>query len=781
MTDKQIVITSTMRGNGFDNLARTLGDIEARVNRITDKMASWGATPSGGASGGAGTSAHPQRGRSSGGAAGTGNGQYNLNTPSGLINWDENVLQEALPAMQTIGKGFGSSQMVQQVRQRARRSSVQGGQNSSALGQALGENSRSNQPGASSAPQSLWQHFANGARKSAGKGGIGGFISGGIKGAVMGGGIDMLAGGGSAGSMLGSLGAGVMAAGDSIPGIGLAIAGFQAIAAIGSQIGQGMTTFKQTIPIFSQMSHAIDNASNSAIGFQQNVQMAGARVAMTNIQATQTAQTLMGVFGTSVSQSGYATLTQQTGMAALTNGLTPSQQTQLVAGAAGLGITNGRGSTLTPQQYNEMFLNSVAQSHMQGRQGALGTGLLSVYSGLGSVNPIIGNPLGTAAQYTAMNASGIQGLQGLRGAQLMTQMNSALASSSGVSQMMGMAAIYKASGGKITNPFQMKSILDQGTSAKIGNTTLGAALASMATGMSSNKYTQAGIFSSIMGLSENQSLSVLGSHALNAKTISDINNQYTRMTSSDITTAGSATAQLLGSKLAAARNEANKYLSEGVGIANGFYASGKINTIYSGHGNAKNPKGTAVTNAVGGSFYGGSGGGTISYNGGAAYSGPLSSIMLGIMHQESHGHIYAINDNSTGTPGYGTAYYPKTKAAYMALANKLIAEHHQLALGPYQQEMGNAGVTVANAVNIPYATKTATALLLKKYAASGGSLSQALEAYSGGSKGYAQAVESYAQSINNGSNTSPLNLSHATIAAIGNAVAYALRQKGAVR
>ena len=180
-----------------------------------------------------------------------------------------------------------------------------------------------------------------------------------------------------------------------------------------------------------------------------------------------------------------------------------------------LGITSGKGSTLTPYAGNRMLTQLTQASHMQGRQGPLFTGLTSIYGTLASINPTISNPTGVAGQYAAMNASGIQGLQGMRGAALVSQMDQGFASAKGIQQLLGFSAIMKASGGKITNPYQMMSIAEQGSAALIPgtHTTYGAAFLNQLKGITSDPYLQGAL---MPGLDINQGMAVIKSGALNA-------------------------------------------------------------------------------------------------------------------------------------------------------------------------------------------------------------------------------------------------------------------------
>ena len=520
-------------------------------------------------------------------------GMPNLGTTQGIISWYQNSYEEALPMIRSLGGGRGNGisniggvryqgRPVQTVTQTVGPSAQQmkhwfqgltsqvdsmdmetklaywaaGGQGGrytgrsgptlamqdfidqygAALGAPGAQTITSTVPIAQSFGQRLRRHFTN---NLTGGRTLGGALFGGVKGALGGSLIDAALGGGEAGAAAGGLSAGVI--GDLAGGPIGAIAGL-ALTALGGQLKQGITSWKQTEPAFSQMSHALLNATNGVDGFRLSVQMAGAKVGESLAQSTASAQALSSVYGTSLGMRGLARQVQLTGAFSMVNGLTPAQGTAISATAAQLGITNGRGSTMTPLAYSNMLTNVVQQSRTQGRQGPVFTGLSSVYAGLGAVNPIITSASATAAQYAALNGTGIQGLQGTSGASLMNTMNSSLASGGGLANVMGFAAIYQASHGRINNPWQIQSILEQGTGAKIPGTniTVGSAVAQMAKKFGGgNKYDAAGVFGQAMHLSVNQAMAVLGSGALNAKHISTKNHLTTRATVQDLLNEGS--------------------------------------------------------------------------------------------------------------------------------------------------------------------------------------------------------------------------------------------------
>lgn len=619
----------------------------------------------------------------------------------------------------------------------------------------------------------LMQHFSNNLQGKS----LGGALIGGLKGAVGGTILDAAVGGGEAGAVAGSAGAGALGFLEGGPLGAVAALGIQTLfSTIGSTISQGMKSFSETIPAFSQLSHALDNATNSAIGFQQNVQFAGARVAMTPMQSTQAAQTLAGVFGNTLGNKGLANLVQQTGAAALINGIDPNTMATITATAASLGVTSGRGSSMSPDAFNKMLLNMTQQSGMQGRQQSLYTGLLSVYGGLQSMSPSLTAANATAAQYTAMNASGIQGLQGQSGANILSTMNSNIGSGQGLGGIMSMAAIYQGSGGKISNPWQMRSVMEQGLGAQVGNTTLGSQLVKMVQQMAPGDiYTQAGILSSAAGISENQAIAMLRSGALNAQSISEKNGQTTRYTVSDVNTAGTAALQVETGRLADITSAAKAGVKVLGGTPYSVNVAGQTTSLYA-NPNSPQPSPTKPhqgMNARTGFLPPGSASIGVS---GAPIDTYVGALLQGIMYQESRGNPYSINDNSTGKPGVGTSYQFSTKAAYLAEANKLTKAGHQLALGPFQLENFHKGVTPESAINMSYASSEASSILFGDYntAKKAGAKSPwatALEDYSDDYPGYAKDVLAYAGGILNQPTSNPLDLSENTINALARAIA----------
>ncbi|MCL6442467.1 MAG: hypothetical protein K6T83_03210 [Alicyclobacillus sp.] len=762
------------------------------------------------AGGGSGVLPHPPSGMSQaqrrGGVQTSGGLRYNLDTPSGYAQYMEQVVGPAQSMMsgrrggirniggiryQPVGMTtmpvsseqitnwfLGLASQIGKMDEDMRRAYLNAGldaRNSSAelppsirqfyqqYGSSWGGPQPQSVPNSPSLGARFLQHFTNNMRGNS----LGGALMGGLRGAIGGSLIDMAIGG-SAGDAMGGMGAAAL--GGYMGGPVGAIAGLilqKTIGWVTGQLGQGVQTWQQTIPVFSQLSHALDNAKNSAEGFRIATQMAGAALGMSATQSTQAAQTLTQSFGMSLGTRGITNLVRQTAQAALLNGLDPQTIAAIEATAAQLGITNGVGASMNNTQFNGMLLNMTQQANMQGRQGPFYTGLMSIYSQLGSVNPIITSANTTAAIYTAMNASGIQGLQAQAGANILNQMNASIASGQGLSGIMGMAAIYQASGGRITNPWQMRAIQEQGLGAAIGNTTLGAQLLKMVRSMGGgNIYTQAGLLSSITGISENQAVEMIRSGALNAKSISEYSDQSTRLTTSDLANAGKAVLNVQASR---------------VGYLQGLLKS-------AGSGLAGVPTSTTLTST--GSLYRGS---ALQNQQTQAQQKLideamkqglrqqdvdsyqlLTAIMESIVYQESRGNIYAINDNTDGKKDVSQ----HSRAAYLAMAHKLKGK--QLALGPFQLENFHKGVTPESAINLPWAAQEALSILLgnkNPATMSEADWQRALYNYSGGSSTYPTAVLTRATKYANDPNAAAVDLSPATIQAIKQAVKELLLER----
>jgi flagellum-specific peptidoglycan hydrolase FlgJ len=369
---------------------------------------------------------------------------------------------------------------------------------------------------------------------------IGSIMGNGLKGALSIGAKGLLSGaagdvvGAEAGGLAGAGSAALM--GEMLGGPITALVG-GVLSLIGGQVTAGMKNWQQTAPAFSSLTHSLGESVKSLESFRIGVQMAGATTGMTLEQSTQAAQSFAQTFS-GMNPSKLSALVAATGQAAMYNGLTPEQMTQITSTAGNLGITAGRGAQLTPLSFDEMLANGTQAAGMQGRQAPFYSGLMSLYSSLGATNPIITNQVGVASQYAALNASGIEGLQGNSGAQLMATVDKGMANAQGIQQLLGFSAIMKASGGRITDPFQMMSIMEQGTAAKVGNTTLGAAYTNEIKGLTNNPYAQAAMFGN--GLDINQAMAMIKANPFAAKNLSTQNRMKTPFSTVDVLNVGNS-------------------------------------------------------------------------------------------------------------------------------------------------------------------------------------------------------------------------------------------------
>ncbi len=791
--------------------------------------------------------------------------QYNFNTPSGVESWVQNVEMPAWPALQMLnsqmkteqtGRSSGRSSSkpvnvpgnVPVISQSLLKSKNAPGSApwyadwfarigqpdiqsmmspelrqsySEARGLYVGGRditpgefyqnyaSEANQPTSPPSHTSLWGSFKQNAKGNT----LSGILGNGLKG-VASGVVGNLASSGVAGDATAG------ALGDLLGGpLGAAVGVLSATAL--SLLKTGFSQWEQTSVPTANLAHSLNDAAKGVESFRSNLVKAGANVLMTGTQSVQVASLLAQNF-TGSTELGLSNMVHMVGGAGINWGMSGQQVAQILSSSASQGITSGKGSSYTAKQYLGMLGNLANQTGMQGRQGPLFTGLTDVYNTLAGINPIINNPGGTMAQYAAMNKSGVQGLQGLRGAALMAQMDKSFASPSAMTQALGFTAIMRATGGKITDPFQMLSIMEQGTGAKIGNTTLGAEYQKVLGNITGNKYLQAAL---MPGLDINQGLSVLGSGALGAANPPSTSFNFTTTLSSaqrfqqlkDRMNAGLANMAAGPAKLVADTttllhlttatvNASDSYIltateqmqhlldQEKAAIAalNKKFGGQVVTTpslpnsaltnnvlrAHLGISPLQNPgAGIPSLGAIWGDITSTVGGVSSSVanwlagiGGGSPLSSPVSSsslksIMAGIMQVESGGNPYSINDNTTGK-----SYSFGTRSAYLAEANKLLTQHHQLAMGPFQIESFHKGITPANAANLPFAANYALNHVLSGFFQNdNGNMSQALEGYSGNTLGYASMV---ANDVRSGSIQ---HISQTAADAIGQAVANALK------
>lgn len=485
-------------------------------------------------------------------------GQYNLMTPSGLEMYYQNVMEQAAPVLAMFQQQ--TKQMTSGVRTKSSQSRFHSGVSqqeiekwftslsnknmpqhvrsrySAAMGEFVGTGDISaiqtfmqdfgSEYGAPTATYSgpsgvsrLYHHF----RSSANGRSFRGVVSSGLKGVasgVIGDSVASGAMGEGTGIVLGDL------LGGPLAGVAAGITG----ATLG-YLKHGFNQWMETAVPVSQLAHSLGDAAQGVESFRNAIVRAGADAGMTGAQSTQIATLLAGSYNGNTRKS-IPNLVHLSGAYGLNFGMSGQQIAQILSASALAGVTNGGGSQYTPGSYLGMLGNMVIATGMQGRQGQLFTGLADVYNTLAGINPVIANQPGVAAQYTALNKTGIQGLQGANGAALISSMDKAFASPSGIQQAIAMSAILQASGGKITDPFQMLSIMEQGTAAKIGDTTLGAAYLNRVKTLTNNPYLQGAL---MPGLDINQGMAMIKSGALLAtKAPSSNYSSTTTRTTSDI-------------------------------------------------------------------------------------------------------------------------------------------------------------------------------------------------------------------------------------------------------
>lgn len=243
------------------------------------------------------------------------------------------------------------------------------------------------------------------------------------------------------------------------------------------QFTQGYQLWQQTSGSFDQIAHSLSLTATSVEKFRAQVSAAGAQFGWSLQQTAQAASLLTQSFGNLNSQ-GLANLTSGVASFGLMNGLSSQQATQIVGASATMGITAGVGSVMNPKQFGDMITNMAQIGGMQGRQGQMATGLLSLYSNVLQTTPIVPNPTLLAGMYTQLSRTGIRAFQGTSGAQVLESLNQAIAS--GNMQGIGLAAIEHTLGKNASkySAVQLLEALQQGLSGYVPgtHTTIGASV-----------------------------------------------------------------------------------------------------------------------------------------------------------------------------------------------------------------------------------------------------------------------------------------------------------------
>lgn len=522
MSDHEFNIRTKLADpKGLNELEAGMQRIETQAKRITAEMAKWAAPglagsmasggashSSGGAGGVGGTYSPPTRRRASGGGASGQN--YNLGTQQGLMDWTENVYAPIAEMMQGFFGGVGTMHTTVAASHHAQVTRMARGGAASRTGPASSKRVRGTamshqinnwfstvdkstldaegqqaytnaQYGAMSyngstvAPtvREFYQHYGQ-------QNGAPGFptpVAGGAGGS--GGGMSHMA---QFGYGLGSM------AKKSIPF--MTVAG--ATMFVGSQAMQGTGLWQQTSAPVDQVAHSLGNAAKDVETFRKQVLNAGAAFGIAGQQSAQMLATITQAVG-SIGQSNLANAVGQSAQFAYNNGLSGTQGAQLYAIGATLGITSGKGASMSRGAYMNMLGNMATQGGMQGRIGPMSTEYSSLASQIGNLNPSVSNPQGLAGMVSAMSATGIQGLQGARGQQVAGQFISGLASPNGFAQNLSFSAIMQASGNHVSNPLQMLELMQKGPQTKIPgtNTTVGEAVMNLIKKQTNNPYQQA--------------------------------------------------------------------------------------------------------------------------------------------------------------------------------------------------------------------------------------------------------------------------------------------------
>ncbi|WP_304459082.1 transglycosylase SLT domain-containing protein [Alicyclobacillus sendaiensis] len=243
------------------------------------------------------------------------------------------------------------------------------------------------------------------------------------------------------------------------------------------QFTQGYQLWQQTSGPFDQIAHSLSLTATSVEKFREQVSAAGAQFGWSLQQTAQAASLLTQSFGNLNSQ-GLANLTSGVASFGLMNGLSSQQATQIVGASATMGITAGVGSVMNPKQFENMITNMAQIGGMQGRQGQMATGLLSLYSNVLQTTPIVPNPTLLAGMYTQLSRTGIRAFQGTSGAQVLESLNQSVAN--GPMQAIALAAMERTLGKNASkySIFDLMEAANGGLSAYVPgtHTTIGASL-----------------------------------------------------------------------------------------------------------------------------------------------------------------------------------------------------------------------------------------------------------------------------------------------------------------
>lgn len=247
------------------------------------------------------------------------------------------------------------------------------------------------------------------------------------------------AGNGRVGGYLGTLGAAALGAARKYVPFLTAAGG---ISYAYSQAQQGWTDWQSSAAQFSSISHSLGQAGSAVEAFREQVTTTGASLAMSLSDTAQAAQLVTQSLGGQMTTSGLAGIISQVGGMSLGMGMTPSQSAQILAGARNVGLNAGA--------FQWTLANASVAGNMAGRQGVLASSILGAIAQQG---PAAGttqavNPAALTSVLTSMAGTGNPWLQGQNAVSVLGQMNSGLMSSP-TSQMFTQAAVEQAMGGKL--------------------------------------------------------------------------------------------------------------------------------------------------------------------------------------------------------------------------------------------------------------------------------------------------------------------------------------------
>ena len=213
-------------------------------------------------------------------------------------------------------------------------------------------------------------------------------------------------------------------------GAGLAVGGF-AVSSFNQYMDSGNS--------LSDLTKQILSTKDSLESLQGTVNKTGAAMGYLPQETAKIAATLGTAYGSMSMAQMNQGIAQITGMSRAF-GVPEDVLTQGFAGAARLGLTTGRGSTMSSGQLALMLSGSAYQSGMSGRMAELFQELLSVTQATEST-AVTANPSSLLGIITAMNGNLPRSLTGIGGAALLNQVGGAIANPQGLQQLVNYQAL----------------------------------------------------------------------------------------------------------------------------------------------------------------------------------------------------------------------------------------------------------------------------------------------------------------------------------------------------